>query len=205
MTGKFRGAAHNGCNLNHQVPKFVPVVFHNLSGYDAHLFIKKLGGKINCIPTNEEKYISFSKEVLVYSFEKDDKKINVKRKLRFLDSFRFMPSSLDSLVSNLNNDQCVNLKKYYSGKQFDLLRRKGVYPYDYASSADILSVTELPPKSAFYSKLNDSDISDEDYAHAKTVWEEFSCKTFRDYHDLYNKSDVLLLSDVFENFRDEQL
>ena len=64
ITGKYRGAAHNHCNINYKIPKFFPVVFHNLSGYDSHLFIKKLskGGRdeITCIPNNEEKYISFS-------------------------------------------------------------------------------------------------------------------------------------------------
>ena len=204
LTGKFRGAAHNGCNLNYQVPKFIPVVFHNLSGYDSHLFIKKLRSKkVSCIPKNDENYISFSADVIVDKFtDKQGKEKTVTRSLRFIDSFRFMPSSLDALVKNLSEEQCTNLSKFYHSSQFDFLRRKGVYPYDYASSVDILSETELPSKSAFYSKLNDSDISDEDYAHAKTVWEEFGCKTFRDYHDLYNKSDVLLLSDVFENFRD---
>ena len=126
----------------------------------------------------------------------------VKRKLRFIDSFRFMPSSLDALSKNLHKDQCANLNRFYSGKQLDLLLRKGVYPYEYIDSVDRLSETELPPKSAFYSKLNDSDISDEDYEHAQTVWKEFGFKTLREYHDLYNKSDVLLLADVFENFRD---
>jgi hypothetical protein len=65
LSGKFRGAAHNDCNINYKPPKYFPVVFHNLSGYDTHLFIKKLGGQIKCIPTNEEKYILFSKEVIV--------------------------------------------------------------------------------------------------------------------------------------------
>ena len=60
----------------------------------------------------------------------------------------------------------------------------------------------LPPKSAFYSKLNDVEITDDDYAHARRVWEEFNCKTMRDYHNLYNKCDVLQLSDIFEHFRD---
>ena len=66
LTGEFRGATHNQCNMQYQLPKFVPVIFHNLSGYDSHLFIKQLGktqGNINCIPNNEEKYISFSKQL----------------------------------------------------------------------------------------------------------------------------------------------
>ena len=83
----------------------------------------------------------------------------------------------------------------------ELLTRKGVYPYDYVSSIETLSETQLPPKSEFYSKRNDEDISDSDYQHALNVWDPFNCKTIRDYHDLYLKSDVLLLADVFENFR----
>ena len=210
LTGKFRGAAHDKCNLSYQIPKFFPVVFHNLSGYDSHLFVKKLKGvennseKIKCIPCNEEKYISFSREVIVgeyFSLEKG-KKVPVKRELRFIDSFRFMASSLDTLSKNLSKQQCKNIGSKYSGKKLDLLLRKGVYPYDYVSSLERLDETKLPPKEAFYSKLNDCGISDEDYKHAHTVWNEFGCKTFRDYHNLYNVSDVLLLADVFENFRD---
>ena len=77
FTGKFRGAAHNQCNLQFKKPKFTPVIFHNLSGYDAHLFVKNLGvseGNIKCIPNNEEKYISFSKEIVVDAYDKDGKK-----------------------------------------------------------------------------------------------------------------------------------
>ena len=66
-TGRYRGPACNSCNLKYRKPKFIPVFFHNLSGYDSHLFIKKLGSSnkkenIDCIPNNEEKYISFSKK-----------------------------------------------------------------------------------------------------------------------------------------------
>ena len=70
-TGKYRGAAHNKCNMKYKKPSFIPVVFHNLSGYDSHLFIKNLGasqGNIKCIPNNEEKYISFTKEVVIDSY-----------------------------------------------------------------------------------------------------------------------------------------
>ena len=61
--------------------------------------------------------------------------------------------------------------------------------------------TQLPPKEAFYSKLEDEDITDEDYAHAQTAWKAFNIKTMRDCHDFYNKLDVLQLADIFENFR----
>ena len=71
LSGKFRGAAHEICNLKYKVPKFFPVVFHNLSGYDSHLFIKTLEnieGDISCIPNNEENYIFFTKPVIVDKF-----------------------------------------------------------------------------------------------------------------------------------------
>ena len=205
LTGKYRGAAHNKCNLHCRRPYFTPVLFHNLSGYDSHLFIKNLGvteGNINCIPNNEEKYISFSKDIVVGEYtNKNGKVVDVKQQLRFIDSFKFMASSLDKLVENLDKNCCVNTGKFYKGKQLSLLMRKGVYPYEYASSCERFNDEQLPPKEAFYSKLSGEDISDDDYKHAQEVWEEFDMKTFTDYHDLYNVSDVLLLADVFENFR----
>ena len=201
FTGKYRGAAHNKCNLKYKKPNFTPVVFHNLSGYDSHLFIKNLGkseGNINCIPNNEEKYISFTKEVIVDTYtEKDGKEKDVKHQLRFIDSIKFMASSLDKLTGNLGRSCFKNTSKYFNGEL-----RKGVYPYEYMDSVNRLSETTLPPKEAFYSRLSGKDISDEDYEHAKKVWKQFGMKTLRDYHDFYNQSDVLLLADVFENFRD---
>ena len=206
LTGKYRGAAHNMCNLKFRLPKFYPVIFHNLSGYDSHLFIKNLGkseGKIDCIPNNEEKYISFTKHILVDKFiDKEGEEVEVKRKIRFIDSFKFMAASLDSLVKNLPKESFKNLTEFYEGDELNLLLRKGVFPYDWFDNFGKLSSTSLPPKEAFYSVLNDSKISEEDYIHAQNVWETFNMKTIRDYHDLYLKSDVLLLSDVFENFRD---
>ena len=156
------------------MPKFIPIIFYNLSNYDSHLFIKKLGGEINCIPNNEEKYISFSKQIEVDKFvNKQGKEVTVKRELRFIDSYRFVASSLDALVKNLHKDLCNNMNRFFSGNKRDLLLRKGIYPYDYVNSVERLTETELPPKSAFYSKLNDCDISDADYNHAQTVWKEF--------------------------------
>ena len=201
LTGNYRGAAHNKCNINYKVPNFYPVIFHNLSGYDAHLFIKNLGvteGDIKCIPNNEEKYISFTKEIVVDII--GDRKI--KRSIRFIDSLRFMSSSLGNLVNNLEKKDCNNMKYFYEGEQLDLLLRKGVYPYDYMNSIKKLKDKKLPPIGDFYSKLNDTNISTEEYEHAKTVWNAFGIRDMREYHDLYLKSDVILLADVFENFRD---
>ena len=206
LTGKFRGAAHSICNLKYRLPKFYPVIFHNLSGYDSHLFIKNLGkseGKIDCIPCNEEKYISFTKHILVDKFKnKKGEEKEVIREIRFIDSFKFMATSLDSLVKNLPKESFKNLTEFYKGEHLDLIKRKGVFPYDWFESFNRLSADHLPPKEAFHSILNDSGITEEDYQHAQNVWETFKMKTMRDYHDLYLKSDVLLLSDVFENFRD---
>ena len=204
-TGRFRGAAHNSCNLKYKKPKFIPVVFHNLSGYDSHLFIKNLGytaGNIDCIPNNEEKYISFTKNIVTGSYtNKEGKTKPIKHKIRFIDSFKFMSTSLDSLVNNLPDDAFNNLEGCYKGEKLSLVKRKGVYPYEYMDSLERLDETKLPPKEAFYSKLMGEGISNEDYEHAKNVWEVFDMKTLQDYHDLYNKTDVLLLADVFENFR----
>ena len=206
LTGKFRGAAHSKCNLEYRLPKFYPVIFHNLSGYDSHLFIKNLGkseGKIDCIPNNEEKYISFTKHIIVDKFiNKEGEEKEVEREIRFIDSFKFMATSLDNLVNNLPKESFKNLSEFYRDKQLGLIKRKGVFPYDWFDSFDRLSADHLPPKEAFHSILNDSGITEEDYQHAQKVWGTFKMKTMRDYHDLYLKSDVLLLSDVFENFRD---
>ena len=135
LSGQSRGAAHEVCNLKYKIPKFFPVVFHNLSGYDSHLFIKTLGnsnGDISCIPSNEENDISFTKQVIVDKFDnKEEKEVNEKRELRFIASLRFLASGLDKLSRNMKIDQFVNLRKYYSGNQLSLLLRKDVYPYDY--------------------------------------------------------------------------
>ena len=204
FTGKYRGAAHNKCNLMCKKPRLLPVIFHNLQGYDAHLFIKqlaKIDGKLDCIPSTEEKYISFSKHIKVGEYKHiSGDIIPINFEIRFLDSFKFLQTSLANLVSNLSLDDLHNTKHEFK-KNTSLLTRKGVYPYDYVSSLDKLSETQLPPKEKFYSKLNDEDISDEDYQHAIKMWNTFGCKTIKDYHDIYLKSDVLLLADVFENFR----
>ena len=155
------------------------------------------------IAKNKEDYISFSVKVPVNKYM--DGKGHKKEKLielRFIDSFKFMPSSLDSLTRNLvKGGEKLFRFENYSELQYELLTRKGVYPYEYVSSCDKFKES-LPPIEAFYSKLNMSKISEDDYLHAQRVWKEFGIRNLGDYHDLYLRTDVVLLANVFEAFRD---
>ena len=80
--------------------------------------------------------------------------------------------------------------------------RKGIYPYEYIDSWKKFNGNTIPPKEAFYSKLNLEGISNADYEHVKKVWEAFEIRNCSEYHDLYVQCDTLLLADVYENFRD---
>ena len=201
ITGKYRGSAHQDCNLNCQITDKIPVIFHNLRGYDSHFIMQEIGEivkkhtytnkkgekcqmNINAIPNNMEKYMAFM----------------LGNHLTFIDSFQFMSSSLDKLVSNLPKEALIYTSQKFKGKELDLMSQKGVYPYDFMDSFDKFN-KKLPPKEEFYSILNDEDITDDQYKHAQNVWNTFNLKNMGEYHDLYRKSDILLLADVFENFR----
>ena len=204
ITGKYRGSAHQECNLQLRLNPDkikIPVIFHNLRGYDSHFIMQEIGaivkdyeytnknGKkcqmnINVIPNNMEKYMAFM----------------LGNHLTFLDSFQFMSSSLEKLVSNLPKESLNYTSKRFKDTKFDLMVRKGVYPYDYMDSFDKFK-SQLPSQEDFFSILNNEHISDENYQHAKNVWNTFNLKNMGEYHDLYLQSDILLLADVFENFR----
>ena len=111
-----------------------------------------------------------------------------------------MASSLENLVKATNKSD-FKITKSEFGDKTDIILRKGVYPYEYIDSLDRFNETQLPSIDKFYSKLSDEKIKDVDYEHAQKVWNEFNCKTIGDYHDLYLKTDVVLLADVFQTFR----
>ena len=148
FTGKYRGAAHSICNLLFRKPNFTPIKFHNLSGYDSHLFIKNLGkteGKIKCIPNNEERYITFSKVIRTYNYtdKETGDAVYKDHKMRFIDSFRFMSSSLDVLISNLTAcgkcDSCKPgdcLKRYVEGGK--LIQYKGIGSCDRCKNCQLV-------------------------------------------------------------------
>ena len=197
VTGKYRGSAHGACNLKLQISAEkikIPVVFHNLKGYDSHFIINELGKliekgeeiSINVIAQNAEKYMAFY----------------IGKHLSFIDSFAFMSSSLDKLAGNLEDRDFIYTKDYFTDPvQFNLMKRKGVYPYDYMDSFSKFNDTELPEREDFYSLLYQKSISQDDYSHAKNVWNTFNLQNMGEYHDLYLRTDILLLTDVFENFR----
>ena len=196
LTGQFRGAAHSECNLQLQQTRKLPVFLHNFRGYDAHIITRALDAfpqmKISVIGQSYEKYLtlSFGQQII------------------FKDSYQFLGFSLAQLTKELlssGSTVFAHLRKQFpniTDEEFKLLLRKGVYPYEYMNDWEKLKLSKLPSKESFYSHLGQSDITDEDYNHAKLVWEKFACTTMNDYQDLYLKTDVLLLADIFENFRE---
>ena len=205
ITGKYMGSAYDACcsKLRMNPDKIrVPVIFHNLRGYDSHLIMQQIGKiakdksyvdkngerknlKINAIPNNMERYMVFM----------------LANNLTFIDSFQFMSSSLDKLVSNMRKEDLKYTSTAFYGYKLDLMSKKGIYPYDFMDSMEKFENKELPKIEDFYSTLNEEHISEKDYNYAKEVWNAFRIKNMGEYHDLYLQSDVLLLTDVFENFR----
>ena len=202
ISGNYRGSAHQDCNLNFQLTENIPIIFHNLRGYDSHFIMQNIGEiarkhtfknkrgeekqmDINVIPNSMEKYMAFM----------------LGQNLVFIDSFQFMSQSLSNLVKNLPSGAFKYTSQEFQGEKLSLMKQKGVYPYDLMDLFDKFTKTELPGKEDFFSILNNEHITDEEYQHAQEVSNTFGFKSMGEYHDLYLKSDVLLLADVFENFR----
>ena len=222
ITGEYRGAAHSKCNLLLRIEPYhtpIPVFFHNLKNYDAHHLMSAVG----C--TEEKKTIITDKDgVPIMKKDKDGKDTNEPRtvtdgmlsgicqnmeklisfswgQFRFVDSYAFLSSSLGQLVANTPKANLSITRLYIEQAKFNLITRKGVFPYEYMDSFERFEETQLPPKEKFHSSLSQENISEEDYKHAQQVWATFNCKNLKDYHDVYLSSDVLLLADIFENFR----
>ena len=198
VTGKFRGAAHWNCNINFQLTKKIPVIFHNLKGYDSHLIFSELNKfdvKINVIPNGLEKYMAFF----------------LGKNLVFIDSMQFMNASLDKLVKNLSDEDFKYLVKEFGFDNLKILKQKVAYPYEYMNSFKRFNEEKLCARKYFFSstkkgkidedcKILDGYISIEDYLTCEKIWNKFKMKNMSDYHDHYLKKDLLLLSDVFEKF-----
>ena len=121
--------------------------------------------------------------------------------MRFIDSFQFMSASLDKLASNLRQEDFTHTRLHTPRDKLQLMIRKGVFCYDYWDGPDKANENQLPSRESFYSRLKEENITEDDYAHAQKVWAEFELQSLGEYHDLYLKTDVLILADVFEKFR----
>jgi hypothetical protein len=219
FTGNFRGAACNLCNMKNRKQYKIIVVFHNFRGYDEHFLIDKLN------LTEADIQQSQFPATANGPFVQIDQNNNTKRELnvigqgmekylsidwgmiRFIDSYQHCGQPLATLVENLkkkDENKFEMTRKIFANPNihFSSLLRKGVFPYDYFNNIGILEERELPPKEAFFSQLYQDGISEEDYAHAQNMWQQFGCQTFKDYMELYLKTDVTTLCDIFENFRD---
>lgn len=195
LNGNFLGVAHNSCNLRRRERYTLTCFAHNFSGYDSHFIIKALNKyshhfeEINAIPLNTQKF----------------KSITLDKKIKFVDSCQFLLDSLSNLVNTQrkggNTFDLLN-QVVSDPEKKDLLLRKGVYPYSFATSEEILRQTKsLPPREAFYSDLKMEECSREDYAHAQKVWKTFNCRNMLDYTVLYVRTDTLLLAEVVLAFR----
>lgn len=156
LTGRVRGLCHNFCNVNYNEAKFVDVICHNASRYDNHLILQAaeliVNRKLTCIGQNSEHFIMFQID-----------------QLRFLDSFKLLNTSLQTLANNLRQkgqSEFVYLAKNYPN-HVDLLTRKLPYFYEYVDSSKKLDETNFPNRGDFYSSLTEETVSEENYAFAK--------------------------------------
>ena len=200
LTGAYRGAAHSSCNLKLRKTYKIPVFLHNFRGYDSHLIVPAFtefkGLLMKVIGQGLEKYLTLT-------WDSD---------IVFKDSLQFLNGRLELLVDCLlksGKDKFHQLNAAFENvtdeEGIDMLLRKGVYPYDYVGSVERFDERELPTREAFFNRLTNQECSEADYNHAQKVWQKFKCERFLDYHNLYLKTDVLLLADVFESFRNATL
>ena len=184
------------CNLERRVDKKLTVIAHNLSNYDLHFLVEELCKanednmhRVNVLPKTILSYISLSTP-----------------EFRFIDSYRHLQNSLDKLVSDLSVDQFKNVSTYVrevlGGSPHDvrLLSKKSVFCYDYVTSFESLR-DPIPNRAQFRNELTNSEVSDSDWSHLQQLISRFGFQTVGDLLQHYNKLDVLLTADVWNNYR----
>ncbi len=191
--------ACNRCNLTMSAVKKstfkINVFFHNLTSYDLAFILNGIASyrrrlEIKAIPLSSEKFKSIMFDHFV-----------------FIDSYQFLSSSLDDLSKLLykegeGREKFIYTQKYFNKKKFDeYIFQKGYMPYEYITNGSKLKEKNLPPRECFYNSLTCRHITEEQYDHANKMFKVFNCKTLGDYLKIYLKIDVLLLADVFEEFR----
>ena len=224
VTGDFLNTVCNNCNLQLKMPNrkrkrhagmtnkkakktlecdeyFLPIVFQNLKCYDAHFIIKFKKKQYTARPTTSDGDVTYD-DIHVTPLNNQKYLSFQIRNLRFIDSYLFLSTSLENLVSLLlksGRDKFIHTTKHLG--DHDLVFAKGIYPHSYMTGREKFLETQLLPIEAFTDNLNEEAVDAQDYKRAKNTWSHFGIHTMQQYHDHYLKSDVLLLADVFENFR----
>ena len=191
LTGKYRGPAHNVCNINgkQKDSKFIPFAFHIFSNYDCYMFCKRLVDlkkdkiKFKIIPKTNEELIAVNNGCI-----------------RFIDSYRFLSESLDKLVKNLDEDDCKILKKEFPYK-WQYINKKLAYPYKLFSSIDdYKKPVDNLKKEDFFTKLKNDYPDADEIERTREIFKTFNIKDGGELTRLFCKCDVILLADVFEKF-----
>ena len=193
LTGSFRGLAHSNCNLNTRKAhtSFVPILFHNFSGYDCHLIFEKL---INMateknIKNNENDIIAKSSENYI------SVKIGC---FKFLDSYRFSDASLDKLSQTLTSFPSLDA----NGMEDDLFKRKLAYPYEKGKNIESYYKSLKLGRGDYFSTLKQSYPDFEEIIRTQAIIVKKKITNLKELTMLYLKNDVLLLTDIFQNYID---
>ena len=185
----------NECNLQYKFKKdnvhndyLINIFGHNSQNFDQSFLIRALQNLDNripfsCLPRNSNKFISIQIGPFI-----------------FKDSYLFLNKGLDYLTGTIDDNDRISLKQEFGEENYMLLTKKGIYPYDYFDNKNKYDELQLPEKEKFFNKLNNKNISNDEYKHALNVFKTFKCKNLLDYSILYLKTDICHLSDVFQKF-----
>ncbi|XP_064465203.1 uncharacterized protein LOC135376619 isoform X2 [Ornithodoros turicata] len=181
----------NPCNVACTTREKLPIMVHNLS-YDLAGLLREF----HILGWKRPPFIVASSMEKIRSFEIGT--------FLFRDTMQYLNSSLGELVEtvkSMGGAEAFQCLKQAFGNDYEILLRKGVFPYSHVSSFAVYDELALPEKSSFRNDLTGEDISEEDYQYALLVFEHFGCSNLRDYNALYLKTDALLHADVMQHFR----
>ena len=193
LTGRFRGLAHNNCNLNTRKAHtlFVPILLHNFSGYDCHLIFEKI------INMATKKYTKINENDIIA--KSSENYISVKIGcLKFLDSYRFLDASLDKLSTTLTSFQSLDA----NGMEDDLFKRKLAYPYEKGNNIESYYKPLKLGRDDYFSTLKQTYSSFEEIIRTQAIIVKNKITNLKELTMLYLKNDVLLLTDIFQNYID---
>ena len=194
-TGKFFGYAHNECNLKRRTISYTPIIAHNMMNYDLLQIVKAIHTasrttKFDVIATNDEKFIALNFGIFMEKRKRKRGEVAVHEYLRFIDSFKFMPCSLEKLVETLPENKFSLLDSFFRGHTEDqraLLKKKGNFPYSYVDSFNKLNDASLPSLDKWKNSLKENkiEITQHDLDQLKKVFSEFNCENSKGFLELY--------------------